>query len=279
MGYLPEDLAIFLRRPIKVSRKYGCDSTETVLPAFICDDARPNTHQTARTWASISTQDDDSIIRRPNEPFEGLRIFNLESRGQGGRAYKVINSEGHYYDLREDDFMYAMLNGYVGHNGELAGQWVWVRNQNHMYLTCVGSPRYLEALGDMMETIKAEEAPTLSAKDLVIGGVYALPQSLDNLFIYIGRARYQKKLMYMWCVTRRVATDFVTQFLNGHIMYEGTPQIFLTTYHNKKYSEVTTLDIPHMPPNYTFQSWCGYKRFIFSEVTLVTSPPPYPLGG
>jgi len=188
----------------------------------------------------------------------------------------VINSEGHYYDLREDDFMYVMLNGYVGNNGELAGQWVWVRNQNHMYLTCVGSPRYLEALGDMMETVKAEEAPPLSSKDLVIGGVYTLPQSPDNLCVYLGRARYQNKLMYMWGeISGNDKKLFLERWFRGTMGYREQP-IYLTTTYNKKYQWVETLDIPHMPPEWRFH--VNNRRIVDkSQVTLVTSPPPHPL--
>src|ERR1022692_5297132 len=86
---------------------------EKVLPAFPTEDGNEKTLKTAKAWAEQTNYGQKQKVSKTevvdNDPIKNIRIFSLEERGQGGRAYKVLAGK-YYLDLREDVMMDTLLN-------------------------------------------------------------------------------------------------------------------------------------------------------------------------
>lgn len=74
-------------------------------------------------------------IVRPNKPMTGLVLLNLETRLEGGRAYKVTNpADNTLFDIREDQMLQAILKHGIQAGGVIGGEWVWA--MNHTQIKC-----------------------------------------------------------------------------------------------------------------------------------------------
>lgn len=185
-GEIPTKVAVIKAKPEKAF--VGCkwdrewnskDHLEEVTPAFIANPDSKESLETGKAWAK---QTDVTVIA--NFP-EGVRIFNLESRGRGGRAYKVIH-KGLYVDLREDVLMDALLNCNVK-NGWIEGNFLWARLSSQMRLVRVGSSLYEEI---KKLDVKKDLKP-LSKKNLEIGQIYSNKKGEKAIFLgYVNQTKF-----------------------------------------------------------------------------------------
>lgn len=104
--------------------------------------------QKTSTWAQIDGAwvrtihaNTPTILNLKNEPITGLRVIDLERRGNGGRAYKVIDRNNYCFDIREDQLLESMVNLGIDQGGVLRGEWVWVAD-NGMKLIRKNSAEY-----------------------------------------------------------------------------------------------------------------------------------------
>lgn len=87
----------------------------------------------AKSWANSHVYDFDKkewvsgkgelikdFVVNPME----LRIVGFEQRGRGGMAYKVVSSEGFYFDLRQEEFLDAVMSGEVKYGGYMDGKYI-----------------------------------------------------------------------------------------------------------------------------------------------------------
>jgi len=200
-GSIPSEIAIIMTKPIKVS--VGCpwdiswssgdddeddedDADESVkievTPSFITDAASTKSIATGKLWAARGVSDKNfspTVEIRKNVPIKNVVLCSLESRGNGGRAYKVI-ADGVYVDMREDVIIDAMLQEGVKKGGILGGEYIWVKLGAQSRLIRVGS-----TLHDKVKLIvHRKQLKEIPAKDFVPGTIYATKK--DERALYLG---------------------------------------------------------------------------------------------
>lgn len=126
------------------------------------------------------------IIERDNEPFS-ITIIDLHHRSEGGRAYKVIDSEMRCFDLREDQVMETMRDAGIEPKGKAGGQFVWGTLGSQVRLVLVGG----ELHTSMLEGTNAEKAFNHDRKaglhpteaTLVPGHIYRKKDKSTHVFL------------------------------------------------------------------------------------------------
>lgn len=188
---IPERLIrVSLREPQKVTSWRNDFVTEKfadldVRPAFCVDATNVKTLETARSWAKgyryrDNTPEETEI---PNDP-QSYRLVNLEVRSEGGRAWKVVDKDNYYYDLRENCLLAALLDGGCNPGGELAGKFIWGVEGSQMKLIPVGSILHEK----LIEKSHRKTLKPIPHKELVPGGIYAAKSG--EKFIYLGPVNY-----------------------------------------------------------------------------------------
>lgn len=203
-GKIPTRLKVFLRATIQFPHRWRGPTRCT--PAFVTDEDRPKTHDTARYWASQSTFRPETPrstkvegVAKDNKPFATVTLIGHEARNEGGHAFKVITPDGWLVDLRGAEFYEVLFKKGIPKSGIMKGPFQWVVNGSQMRLTLVGSPLHKE----IAELDKVRQKPRkgkLRVRDLEVGGVYASKSGNQGGVdaIYLGRCRLKGKLRCAW---------------------------------------------------------------------------------
>jgi hypothetical protein len=202
MSKVPTKLKVVLRQKIGYCSDYT-DEKHKCRPAFVTDADSPKTLETAKAWAAgrrwrrgNGKTPDPEVVEIDNLPTKGFKVIDLEERGEGGRAFKVITPQGWLVDMREDTFMPAVLKRGLAKNGTIPGVFLWVRLGSQMRLVEVHSDLHKRVLKEQAERNAKVKAPKLKTKDLVVGGVYG--GSVAGTNVYVGRVRHKGKLKLAW---------------------------------------------------------------------------------
>lgn len=216
MGYIPETV-VFIRRPTTIDRKVGTHhwkhnakpEDDEIIPGcyetFIADATNKRTRESGVNWAKrdkriyneikkqweMVPEPDHIIEERPNIPFKRPRIIDLDIRGQGGRAYKVILPDKTVMDLRENELLDVIFNEGIEPGGYLNGKYVFAC-ENEMKIVRVGSEKYNELL---VETSR-RNSKSISTKDLKVGYFYETPSGEKMVFGGFGK-QYVKGLEFL----------------------------------------------------------------------------------
>lgn len=170
--------------------------TETVRPTFVSDAANEKTLATARNWAKNASKVYNyqkkiwevrpvgKEITKKNEPSDGYRIFNLDVRAQGGRAWKCGDNEGHYFDLREDVLLDLLRTEGVSPGGYLNGKYIWAKVNSTMKLVRVNS----ELHKALIKTTNRREMKNLKKSELKPWTIYQEKNS--NTFLHVGKYNF-----------------------------------------------------------------------------------------
>lgn len=201
MSKVPTSLRVVLRNKIGYRSDYT-NRTHKCRPAFVTDADSKKSLETAKTWAKgtrytgpgATGKADPEVVEAKNTPSEGYRVIDLEERGEGGRAFKVITPEGWLVDMREDTFMPAILKRGLAPDGTIPGTFLWVRLGTQIRLVEKDSPLHKRVLKEQAKQDAKDSKVKL--KELVIGGVYG--GEVAGVNVYVGRLRHQGKLKYGW---------------------------------------------------------------------------------
>lgn len=187
-GYIPLDVTIVSAPKIRISTKWDYSEDESsilerdVCPAFALPAGDEKRLETARNWVSHFCQrtrgreEGPKEITISNSP-QRLYVCGLEIRGEGGRAYKVVNSENFYFDLREDVMLEAMLECGVEKGGLLGGRFLWA---------VVGSQMKLIRENSFLHQIMQEATARVGLKKLgapAAGGIYRSKSGATSIFL------------------------------------------------------------------------------------------------
>lgn len=139
-GRLLDRVAYCMRKPCKASNII--DEVIEVRDAFPYNPESKTAPETAKRWASPYCWEKEDeyvpeVIERDNVPF-AITITDLHVRSEGGRAYKVIDSEMRRFDLREDQVLEVMRDVGILPGGKVAGEFVWGILGSQVRLVLVG---------------------------------------------------------------------------------------------------------------------------------------------
>lgn len=166
---------------------------EKVTPAFPSDSEDAKSLATAKQWAERTYYGQSKRTSQTtiidNVPIKNVKVFSLEERGNGGRAYKVLIDK-FFVDLREDVLMDTMLKAGIKSGGILQGEFVWAKMGAQMKLVRIGSE--LHRLIAEFESKK--DIKPVGKKDLEVGGVYQDRKKNKVVFVgYVNTTVYKKE--------------------------------------------------------------------------------------
>ncbi|MCK9154499.1 MAG: hypothetical protein M0P12_00145 [Paludibacteraceae bacterium] len=175
-GKIPEDITIYLKVKEEVSQAVSEDEVQMVfsMPGFVFETGNKKTEGTARSWAfgwSFDNEEyqkalnENRILNQKNVPTCGYRLVGLEKRCEGGRAWKVLDSRGNLFDLREDVLLDILQNAGV-ENGIIKADLLWATVGSQMKLIRKGSSLHQRIL-DYTSDMKVPKV-----KEFEVGHVY-----------------------------------------------------------------------------------------------------------
>lgn len=185
LGHIPEKIVYIHAGPQEASFYSYLEienKIETVIPSFIGDNASASQIKTGEKWAAKLGQYVYKDIRE-NEPFSEITIVNLEIRNNGGRAYKAIDADGYYFDIREDVIFDAMINKGIKKGGILSGDYLWGQIGSQMKLVRNNS----ELHKALIRGTKRKALSYLPNKELEAGGVYQ--DKAGKNYVYMGEVK------------------------------------------------------------------------------------------
>ena len=169
----------------------------TVVPAY--PTLKETQEETAKSWTNNSSRTYNSEKRcyeyvTPKDPivvensFSSLSIIDLECRGNGGRAYKVIlpvEGSNLLFDLREGPLLDMINTLGIKPGGAIEGEFEFVMNKSQLNLVRVGSSIWNEAK-------RISEASKVSTTAYKVGTVYS-DKSRSSFWIYLGAMQTKLK--------------------------------------------------------------------------------------
>jgi len=153
----------------------------TVLETFPYNPESKTAPETAKNWA---TRYDRNAVVTPtpvtleNVPFK-VTITDLHHRGEGGRAYKVVDEQMRQFDLREDQVMEVMKRVGIAPGGAIPGTFVWGILGSQVRLVLVGGELHTK----MSVTLQTRQA----AKEARKAGLAPTPSKLQKGHVYLKR--------------------------------------------------------------------------------------------
>lgn len=165
-----------------------------VADTFPYNPASKTAPETAKRWVQGYSWREEkkksTFLQRDNTPFQ-VSIIDLVVRSEGGRAYKVVDDDGHRFDLREDQLLEALKHVGIAPGGRIQGQFVWGIAGSTTRMVFVGGQQHADmvrnsASGKELDRRRAAGlSPTESS--LRIGYVY---QKRDKtLHMYLGKVK------------------------------------------------------------------------------------------
>lgn len=206
-GYIPKTITFVNRSKTQVVTNWSDSWYQgepinkiEVIPSFPVPGGREDLMETARRWAGRSVYDYktskhiEQIVTEQTEPNDGtcLIVCGIEYRSEGGRAYKVLDDKGRYFDFREDILLDTLLSEGCEPNGLLGGRYLWARVGSQMKLLREGSSLHKQMI---LATERGVLKP-IKVKDLEPGRVYSAKNGDKQIFL--GFVRVQKKKMQVW---------------------------------------------------------------------------------
>ena len=169
------------------------DEDVEVIPAFCTSATNNKSIETGKHWAtkaiykwdekaqrSIQVSTQEPVIKAvDNKPLVGLKIVNLETHSQGGRAYKVVTNEGFYFDLREDVLLDTILRVGIQPGGVLDGEFLWARVGSQMKLIRANSELH-KALKETTIRGKKKKIPN---SELEVGTIYRTKSGITKVLL------------------------------------------------------------------------------------------------
>lgn len=201
-GYCIPEKVIAVCRPTQVYTRAFTDEKIEVRATWVVDAESDKMLVRAKDWAKFDpnsrrkvSDHNPDCYPQANDAMDELRLVGIDHRQEGGVAYKVVTPQGYLVDLREDEFLEAVFEGRLMPDGTIVGEYIWSRGGSQMRIVRVGSTLYEERL----EAGGRAGFTKIPPKDLVVGHMYRGkdPNTYHNA-VFIGRVRYQGKLMFAW---------------------------------------------------------------------------------
>lgn len=171
--------------------------------------------QTARDWASNTyrnrwdatertTPPAPREVTRENKPFT-IQICGLDIREEGGRAYKVIDTDGHMFDLREEIAFEVLMKEGCLPGGHLNCQFLWGVVRSSTKLIREGS-----LLHEALERASSRrEKSIIPVTSLIPGHVYQAKTLDKRVFVgWIPAPRTKHKYKMVWLAGGNLSSNW-----------------------------------------------------------------------
>ena len=217
---------------------------EKVYPTYPIDASNSKTLISAKKWQKNKSK--TKIVTVNNDPIKNIRIFSLEFRNQGGRAYKLLIDSKYYVDLREDVLMDILLNAKV-ENGIIEADLIWATVGSQVKLIRVNSEIY----NNIKNYQNKVALPKINKNDLVVGGVYETINRKQAIFVgYVDTVKFS--------YAKEKALERNKYYINNYNYYNNTNLVVDFTYNSKVYKKYMLLyDIyfdDKIPKNITYNN-------------------------
>ena len=219
-GYIPKTVTIYQRDNKEKVSSWKFDfilsgiqpNDLEIFPSMVVPDkAKSSSHSTAKKWAGYNNKLYTSSVV-PNDPQE-YRLLNLKIRSEGGRAWKVVDSQERYFDLREDSLLFSLLNDGCKPNGTLARKLIWGVCGSQTKLIPVDSPIHTSLL-KLSEDKEAKRNPHASLQP---GWLYK--EAAGGYAIYVGPVNYltmdTSNYAYSYVTGYQIKVNSVKEMTNG----------------------------------------------------------------
>ena len=174
-GFIPTEIHIIHAGHEKFRTQYWDDLEVAedleVIPAFVCDSKSKTAKGTGERWALRNARNNSSKVQTMtmrNDPVDGLRVVALHKRSEGGRAWKVIDKHGFYFDMREDVLLDVLRFASVGPGGRIQDKFVWGIVGSQIKLVRVGSELHKALLAGS----ERKKLKKITNRNLEVGGIY-----------------------------------------------------------------------------------------------------------
>jgi len=145
---IPKRLRFYSKPEQDIKHPNGYDAV--VYNTFAVDINNMNTNETARIWAEGYRKLKPLIHEFDNKPINDVKLYDLEKRGQGGRAYKVLIYDQFVFDLREDTLLEILMYHKI-EKGIISCPLIFAVIGNQMKLIVENGKKHLEFM-DQKET-------------------------------------------------------------------------------------------------------------------------------
>lgn len=186
------------RAPSKDTDLFGNEIT--VRNTFPYNPDSKTAPETAKRWADNTTYDhktrqyvkgpEPEFLERANDPF-GITIIDLDVRSEGGRAYKVVDSQDRCFDLREDQVLEVFKHVGIHAGGQVPGSFVWGILGSQMRMVLVGGDLHKEmvAQAESLKNFKRDQVAgrTPTEGTLQFGHIYRKRD--QSLHLFLGRVK------------------------------------------------------------------------------------------
>lgn len=112
------------------------------------------------------------VVFKYNNKFDNIRIVEIDHRGNGGRAYKVIinapDGKKFFIDLREKALLDTILHAGIRPEGYLNGEFAFVRDKSQTNLVRCDSKEYQEAIEISRLKTTQKAIPTKELKPMTL---------------------------------------------------------------------------------------------------------------
>jgi len=196
-GSIPEKITAVLRTKVGYKTPGGDFKAKA---AFVTGADSKSSIETSKRWAESYGPGKTSkpeVVTQDNKVIPHLRAVDLDERGEGGRAWKVLTPEGWYVDLREDVILDVFKAGckmskHPDGGLLLEGPFQWVKYGTQTRIVLVNSDIYRE----ISESNDLKKLAKIRSTDLVVGGVYV--SSSRKVGVYIGKVLFKGKKCFAW---------------------------------------------------------------------------------
>lgn len=186
------------RAPSKDTDLFGNEIT--VRNTFPYNPDSKTAPETAKRWADNTTYDhktrqyvkgpDPEFLERNNDPF-GITIIDLDVRSEGGRAYKVVDSQDRCFDLREDQVLEVFKHVGIHAGGQVPGSFVWGILGSQMRMVLVGGDLHKEMTtqAESLKNFKRDQVAgrTPTEGTLQFGHIYRKRD--QSIHVFLGRVK------------------------------------------------------------------------------------------
>ncbi len=168
----PEKVTYYLKSDYKTKDMTGKEII--VFPAFPSYPESEARAKTGKAWVKNNRDGFMGIVNQENK-FHGLTILSLEIRGEGGRAYKVVDDKNNLFDMRENTLLDIIKSAGIQKGGYVDDDFCWVIDGSQMRIVRVGSDEYNKAVTPPL--------PKLKLTELVVGKSYEISYGLPSVFL------------------------------------------------------------------------------------------------